>query len=103
MSVQSAKDFIEQLETDESLKKRLEAAVDDEARRSIIQAAGFDFTREEFHQAVGDLAAAAHRELTPEELQNIAGGGRPGPLVLDPQLQQSNSTFIIPSLWINPK
>jgi len=76
MSVQSVKDFIKQLETDDVLKQRLEAAADDQTRRQIIQAAGFDFTPEEFKQAVAELAAVADKKLTPEELRNIAGGVR---------------------------
>jgi predicted ribosomally synthesized peptide with nif11-like leader len=69
MSAQSAKDFLKRIETDQ-----LEAAADLEARRQIIKEAGFDFTVDEFKQAVAELAAAAGKELTPEELQEIAGG-----------------------------
>lgn len=79
MSIQSAKDFLERSETDQDLKDRLKTAADLEARRQIIQAAGFDFTLEEFKQAVDELAKAAGQELAPEELQKIAGGtGRAG-------------------------
>jgi predicted ribosomally synthesized peptide with nif11-like leader len=75
MSVQSAKDFLEKIETDQVLKERLEAAPDLEARQQIVQEAGFDFTVEEFKQAVEELAAAAGQELTAKELQDIAAGG----------------------------
>jgi predicted ribosomally synthesized peptide with nif11-like leader len=79
MSVQSARDFIKQLESDRTLQDRLQAAADDEARRQIIQAAGFDFTREEFHQAVAEISAAAGQEMSAEELDGIAAGtGRAG-------------------------
>jgi predicted ribosomally synthesized peptide with nif11-like leader len=79
MSIQSARDFIKQIETDEALKERLEAAPDHETRRQIVQSAGFDFTEDEFKQMVGELAAAASQELTEEELQEVAGGaGRAG-------------------------
>jgi predicted ribosomally synthesized peptide with nif11-like leader len=74
MSVQSARDFIKQIETDQDLKKRLEAADDDEARRQIIQKSGFDFSRAEFKQAVTEISTAAGQELSPEELSDIAGG-----------------------------
>jgi predicted ribosomally synthesized peptide with nif11-like leader len=74
MSIQSAKDFVQKIETDQALKERLEAAADHEARLQIIQAAGFDFTLEEFKQAVAELAAAAGQELSPEELKDIAAG-----------------------------
>jgi predicted ribosomally synthesized peptide with nif11-like leader len=74
MSIQSAKDFIKQIETDPALKARLEAAVDDETRQQIIQAAGFVFTREEFKQAVAEISTSADQELSPEELTDIAAG-----------------------------
>ena len=79
MSVQSAKDFLQKIETDQTLKEQLEAAADQEARMKLIRAAGFDFTVDDFKQAVAELSAAAGKELTPEELQDIAaGGGRVG-------------------------
>jgi predicted ribosomally synthesized peptide with nif11-like leader len=74
MSVQSAKDFLQKTETDQVMKERLEAAPDYEARQQIIQTAGFDFTVDEFTQAIEELAAAAGKELTPEELEGIAAG-----------------------------
>jgi predicted ribosomally synthesized peptide with nif11-like leader len=74
MSVQSAMDFIKHIETDPALRERLDAAGDDETRRQIIQTSGFDFTRDEFKQAVAEISTTADQELTPEELQQIAGG-----------------------------
>jgi predicted ribosomally synthesized peptide with nif11-like leader len=74
MSLQSAKDFLRSLETDKTLQDRLQAAPDLEARRRIVQAAGFDFSLDEFNQAVDELAQASSRELTPEDLEQIAGG-----------------------------
>ncbi|MDD2901323.1 MAG: Nif11-like leader peptide family RiPP precursor [Syntrophales bacterium] len=56
------------------MKDQLAANPDLEARRQIIQTAGFAFTFDEFKQAVEELAAAGGRELTPEELQKLAGG-----------------------------
>jgi predicted ribosomally synthesized peptide with nif11-like leader len=74
MSVQSARDFLQKIETDQVLKERLEAAPDHQARQQIVQTAGFDFTVQEFKQAIEELAAAAGKELTPEELRDIAAG-----------------------------
>lgn len=74
MSIQSVKDLLQKLEADQALKKQLEAAADHETRLQIIRAAGFDFTVEEFKQAMAELSAAAGKELTPEELQDIAAG-----------------------------
>jgi predicted ribosomally synthesized peptide with nif11-like leader len=76
MSVQSVKDFLQKMEADPNLRKKLEAAADHEARLQIIRADGFGFTVEEFKQAVAELAAAAGQKLTPEELQEIAAGGQ---------------------------
>ncbi|RJR43254.1 MAG: Nif11-like leader peptide family natural product precursor [Deltaproteobacteria bacterium] len=75
MSVQSAKDFLHRIDTDQALKDRLAAAADHEARQKIVREAGFDFTLENFKQAAQELAAAADKELTTEELAGIAGGG----------------------------
>ncbi|RJR43270.1 MAG: Nif11-like leader peptide family natural product precursor [Deltaproteobacteria bacterium] len=80
MSVQSARDFLKKIKSDQGLQDRLEAAPGLEARQMIIKAAGFDFTLEEYKQVIEELAAAAGKELTPEELNKIAAGlgRRPG-------------------------
>jgi len=74
VSRQSAKDFLKRIETDRVLRDQLEAASEPEARRQIIQKAGFDFTMEEYEQVAEEMAAAAGKPLTPEELQQVAGG-----------------------------
>jgi predicted ribosomally synthesized peptide with nif11-like leader len=74
MSVQSAKDFLQRIETNRNLKDRLEAAPNHEARQQLIRSAGFDFSLDEFKQAAAELAAAAGQEWTPAELQRVAGG-----------------------------
>lgn len=74
MSVQSARDFIQRIEGDKSLRERLAAASDLKSRWRIIQSSGGDFTLEEYEQAVKELTAAASRELAPEELQEISAG-----------------------------
>ncbi|MDD2901316.1 MAG: Nif11-like leader peptide family natural product precursor [Syntrophales bacterium] len=79
MSIQSAKDFLQKIETDQALKDQLAAAPDHEARQQIVRAAGFDFTVDEFKQAADELAKVAGQELTAEDLHEIAGGaGRAG-------------------------
>ncbi|RJR43256.1 MAG: Nif11-like leader peptide family natural product precursor [Deltaproteobacteria bacterium] len=79
MSVQSAKDFLKRIGADQAFKDRVAAAPDHEARQQIVKAAGFDFTLDEYKQMVDELAAATGQELTPEELQGVAGGvGRVG-------------------------
>jgi len=74
MSTQSAKDFLKKIETDQTLHERLKAASNLESRQQIIQAAGFDFTLEEYKQAIEAVAVAAGKELTAEELEAVAGG-----------------------------
>lgn len=74
MSVQSAKDFLQKIETDQALKARLEAAPDVESRQQIVQEAGFDFTLAEFRQVVDEVTRAAGKQLTPEELELVTGG-----------------------------
>ncbi|RJR43258.1 MAG: Nif11-like leader peptide family natural product precursor [Deltaproteobacteria bacterium] len=79
MSVQSAKDFLKRIHTDQALRHQLDAAADLSARKQVLKEAGFDFTVAEYQQVVEELAAAAGKELTPEELQGVAGGfGRGG-------------------------
>jgi len=75
--VQSAQDFLEKIDTDQTLKEQLEAATGLETRLQIIRGAGFDFTLDEFKHAVEGMAKAAGQELTPEELQQVAGGAGP--------------------------
>ncbi|RJR43267.1 MAG: Nif11-like leader peptide family natural product precursor [Deltaproteobacteria bacterium] len=74
MSVQSAKDFLKRIKTDKALKDRLEGEADLESRQRIIKAAGFSFTLAEYREVIEELAAAAGKEMTPKELEGIAGG-----------------------------
>ncbi|MDD2901326.1 MAG: Nif11-like leader peptide family natural product precursor [Syntrophales bacterium] len=74
MSIQAAKDFLKKIETDHALQEKLKAASGLESRQQIIQAAGFDFTLEEYKQAIEEAAAAAGKQLTAEELEAVAGG-----------------------------
>lgn len=75
MSVQAAKDFLKKLEAEPGFKAKFQEAPDQAARLQMAQAAGFDFNMDEFRQAVKEVtAAAADQELTPEQLQGVAGG-----------------------------
>jgi len=65
MSIESARDFLERMKTDEDFKKRVSKARDAE-REKIIAEAGFDFTDEELEQVSG--------ELDSEDLEQVAGG-----------------------------
>ena len=74
MSVQSAKEFLKRIETDEALQKKLEAVDNLETRQQLIREAGFDFTLAEYRQVVEEIAATAGQQLTPDELQQVAAG-----------------------------
>lgn len=67
MSVESAKAFIERMQTDEAFAKKINEAKDKEERIALRQAEGFVFSAEEFEQATGDLSD--------EELYAVVGGG----------------------------
>ena len=59
MSIESARDFIERVKTDEEFAKRIAGAKSREERADIAKAEGFDFMPE---------------ELSDEELDAVAGG-----------------------------
>lgn len=69
MSIESAKKFYDQIQKDDALKAKLEAASKEE-RQQILKDAGFEFTKEEMKEV-----AASNTELSAEDLENITGGG----------------------------
>lgn len=69
MSIESAKKFYDQIQKDDALKAKLEAASKEE-RPQILKDAGFEFTKEEMKEV-----AASNTELSAEDLENITGGG----------------------------
>ncbi len=66
MSRESAKKLLEKIQQDEDFKNKLSSMKTKEERIEFIKGEGFDFTEEEFHQA--------RTELTPETLDEAAGG-----------------------------
>lgn len=70
MSVESAKEFLEKVQSDEKFRNEVGAIEGTEERIKFIKEAGFDFTEEEFNQV--------RKELTPETLDDIAGGAHCG-------------------------
>ena len=74
MSIESAREFIKQIETDQTLLGRLKAASGLDAQQQVIKEAGFDFTLDEYKQVVEELTLAGGQEISPEESQNIAAG-----------------------------
>ena len=66
MSLESAKAFIEKMETDEDLRRKVNECKDQEGRKALVKSEGFDFTGDDLKLAVG--------ELSEEDLEGIAGG-----------------------------
>jgi predicted ribosomally synthesized peptide with nif11-like leader len=67
MSIESAKAFIERMQTDEDFAKKVMACKDVDTAQSVIEAAGFAFTQEEFRSLIGD-------DLDDEALSSVSGG-----------------------------
>jgi len=78
MSEEQLKAFMEAVKADAGLQEKLNAAADAEAVVAIAKAAGFvisaeDLQRADFCGVVDELYDA---ELSEEELEGVAGGGR---------------------------
>jgi len=71
MSLESAKLFIERMQTDEDFARGVTACKDSVARKGFIQGKGFDFTMDELSQARGDELV---EELSEEQVEAISGG-----------------------------
>ena len=68
MSLESAGKFYEEIQKDDALRSKLEAASKEE-RPQIIKDAGYDFTKEEMREF-----AASKTELSPDDLEKVTGG-----------------------------
>ncbi len=69
MSLESARAFIEKMETDHDFAKEVSECKDSELRAELVKKAGFDFTMEELK--------ACRPPLTEEKLGTIVGGQYP--------------------------
>ena len=67
MSMESAKSFIERVNTDEDFAQKVSECKDPESRMTFVKSQGFDFTGEEVR--------IASWELRDEELEQVAGSG----------------------------
>ncbi len=67
MSLESAKAFVEKMNTDEDFRNKVTACKDPESRRAFVKSQGFDFTADDITVVKG--------ELSEEALESIAGGG----------------------------
>ncbi len=88
---------MEKLKADPEFGKQLEQEENIDKRFEIMKDAGFDFTKEEFRQAVMEMSSDSG-ELSDDDLAAVAGGKsgtgsgsalalRPGLLVLRPGLR----------------
>ena len=66
MSIESAKNFIDRMKTDEEFAKKVNESKDADARMEFVKTAGFDFIPAEIREA--------KEELSDEELDAVAGG-----------------------------
>jgi predicted ribosomally synthesized peptide with nif11-like leader len=66
MSLESAKAFIDRMNSDKEFAKKLFECKGEAAQKAFIEAAGYSFTREEFNELV---------ELSDEQLEAVSGGG----------------------------
>ena len=71
MSEEQLKAFIEKVKGDTSLQEKLKGAADVDAVIAIAKSAGFVVSADEIK-----TAQSATQELSDEELEGVAGGGR---------------------------
>ena len=76
MSKQSARQFLDRVETDTDFRNQLIQAPSQEAKQEIVSQANMSFTPEELEQAVYEKYQT---ELTPEEMKKTAATGGKGP------------------------
>jgi len=69
MSEEQLKAFIEKVQGDDSLQEKLKAAANPDVVVSIAKEAGFSISAD-------DLNKAQQSEISEEELEAVAGGGR---------------------------
>ena len=71
MSIESAKAFIERMNTDEEFAKRTMEQRGKEQIASFLKTEGFEFSEDEFKEGMQTLGKG---ELTDEQLSEVAGG-----------------------------
>jgi predicted ribosomally synthesized peptide with nif11-like leader len=75
MSIENAKAFYQRMTEDSDFRTPFESASTKEERQQLIKDAGYDFTADEWQEAVAEIQAAdSDEELQEEELEAIAGG-----------------------------
>ena len=75
MSIESARAFYQRMTTDETFRASFEEALTEEESQQLMKSVGYDFTADEWKQAVMEIqTASSDKELQEEELEAIAGG-----------------------------
>jgi predicted ribosomally synthesized peptide with nif11-like leader len=81
MSVEAVKEFFEKADTDEALQAQIQEMIEGKeeygccAFAALAAEHGFEFTAEEMHDGIEQLRSSEdERELTDEDLENVAGG-----------------------------
>jgi predicted ribosomally synthesized peptide with nif11-like leader len=75
MTIESAKAFYQKMSEDDTFRTPFEEASTKEERQQLIKDAGYDFTADEWQEAVAEIQATdSNEELQEEELEAIAGG-----------------------------
>ena len=75
MTIESAKAFYQRMTKDDIFRTPFEEASNKEERQQLIKDAGYDFTADEWQEAVIEIQAAdSNEELSEEALETIAGG-----------------------------
>lgn len=76
MSVESAKEFLLRLGTDETFREQIANAPSVEDSKRIAQEAGYNFTDEDYQVATSQIleSASTENELSDEQLESVAGG-----------------------------
>jgi predicted ribosomally synthesized peptide with nif11-like leader len=75
MTIETAKAFYQRMSEDNTFRKPFEEASTKEERQQLIKDAGYDFTADEWQEAVAEIQATdSNEELQEEELEAIAGG-----------------------------
>ena len=70
MSLESAKEFIERMKTDEEFAKQVASRKDKEERMKFVSEQGFNFSEQEVQQVA--------KEFSDDDLEKVVGGSRSG-------------------------
>jgi predicted ribosomally synthesized peptide with nif11-like leader len=75
MSIENAKAFFQRMNEDVDFRTIFESALTFKEHQQLIQDTGYDFTADEWQEAVTEIQSdVCNEELKEEELEAIAGG-----------------------------